>query len=69
MSKDEIDPDASKVARIRQWNSTGIKAYVSDGTWKCGRCKQYIPKGESYTWVRGWGGYHIGSCPKPEQEN
>lgn len=70
MSKaDEIDPDAEKVARIRRWNSTGIKAFVSDGNWKCRRCNQVIPKGESYTWVRGKGGYHIGSCPKPEQEN
>jgi hypothetical protein len=70
MSKPQpIDPDAVKVARIRDFNNSGIKSFVSDGHTKCKRCSNLIPTGIAFTWVRGKGSYHIGSCPKPEREN
>ena len=64
-----IDPDAEKVARIRDFNRSGIGAFVSDGSAKCRRCDRLIPESETFTWVRGKGNYHIGSCPKPKQGN
>ena len=64
-----IDPDAVKVTRIRDFNASGIKSFVSDGSVKCRRCDRLIAENETFSWVRGKGNYHIGSCPKPEQEN
>ena len=69
MKRNSIDPDADKVARIRNYNNSGIKAFVSNGNTKCKRCNQLIANGELNTWVRGKGNYHVGSCPKVEQEN
>lgn len=69
MKHQPIDPDAEKVARIKKYHGSGIKAFVSDGHTKCKRCDRLIAKGETHTWVRGKGNYHVGSCPKVEQEN
>jgi hypothetical protein len=61
-------PEIGKAHNIKNFNRSGIKAFVSDGGTKCRRCDRLIAEGETFSWVRGKGSYHIGSCPKPEQE-
>ena len=68
MGEKSMYPEISKAHNIRGLGRSDIGAFVSDGSAKCRRCDRLITEGETFSWVRGKGNYHIGSCPKPEQE-
>lgn len=51
-------PEARKLQRIRNYNESNIKQYVSEGNTKCWRCNETIKEGDPVLWVRGGGSYH-----------